>query len=1215
MPDVPTTALDEALAALPARPRVHQLAKAAGLTTKQLLPLLAARGITVTSVQAAVDGAVARELLGELVGGAPAAATTAPAPEVPAVPETPPILGAAISPLFLPPAAGETPARATPGDEATDEPAPRRRRGRTPRRAAESDDQATLESTTTDGADAGAPVADSTPPATAETTASTDTSSTDTTSTDTTGDDRGGDEDAAALDDEAGGRGRRRRRGRRGRGRVQDDDSTTTDADDTVGEDGGDAPATAPDSEADTDDAPEEVATGRTPRARRSRRRSGRGGQADTGDDASTDDAAGDDEDEDADRRPGSDGRPAEDSDRGGAARDDDGDDEKDDDEKDRDDKDGEEDDDRTGQGTRRRRRRRRRSTNDDAPHEDDPDNTVVHVREPRAPRTEVALQSAASAASEVQGIRGSTRLEAKRQRRRDSRDSSRRRPAILSEAEFLARRESVERVMAVRQRGDLAQVALLEDGGLVEHFVSRAGTASMIGSIFLGKVQNVLPSMEAAFVDIGRGRNAVLYAGEVNWELAGLHGKARRIETALSSGDTVLAQVSKDPVGHKGARLTTQISLPGRFLVYVPAGGATGISRKLPDTERKRLKGILDRIVPADAGVIIRTAAEGVPEEELIRDVERLTAQWQDITTRAEAKQAAPTQLSEEPDTLIKVIRDLFNSDISALVIDGEQAYDSVKQYVDQVAPELADRVSRYSGDHADVFAAYRVDEQIAKALERKVHLPSGGSLVIDRTEAMTVIDVNTGKYTGSGGNLEETVTKNNLEAAEEVVRQLRLRDIGGIIVVDFIDMVLEANRELVMRRLTECLGRDRSRHQVAEVTSLGLVQMTRKRMGTGLVEAFSEPCPTCHGRGVVLHDEPVDPATIEEAPQERRAPKARRGRGREVADTPPVRTVPVAAVRPPDLRGPKPRTRREETGEDLLELVADLDGRSSEGTPAGTDASHEIEPLDLTALGLDALIPEAEAELVDDGPATAVDAGPAEVPDAPTMELGADEVGAVEIAVPAGADATDDGERPGRGRRGARRGRPTQDDSWSRDAAASAAVAAVQSAGPSSLATVERPVRRSNRIAGAPDTSTDAEAGRADRSPVPETGTSGPSESAVATPAAAAATEPAAARPRRRRAAGRPAGAPATAAAVDIVLTPPTEVRVDPAPATPPPAAPGDSQQADTPQTDSQQTEAPQVGTDTPAAAAAPRRRRAASRPAGPAATVPAPDTAGPA
>jgi ribonuclease E len=364
---------------------------------------------------------------------------------------------------------------------------------------------------------------------------------------------------------------------------------------------------------------------------------------------------------------------------------------------------------------------------------------------------------------------------------------------------------------------------------------------------------------MEAAFVDIGKGRNAVLYAGEVNWSLLGKEGQPRRIETALKSGQTVLVQVTKDPVGHKGARLTSQISLPGRYLVYLPGGQTSGISRKLPDTERNRLKNLLKEILPEDAGVIIRTAAEGASEEELRRDVTRLTARWDDIEKKVEKGQA-PQMLYGEPDLMIKVIRDLFTEDFKKLVVSGDDAWDMVEGYVSHVAPDLMDRVERWTDD-TDAFASYRVDEQIAKALERKVWLPSGGSLIIERTEAMTVVDVNTGKFTGSGGNLEETVTKNNLEAAEEIVRQLRLRDIGGIIVVDFIDMVLESNRELVLRRVIECLGRDRTRHQVAEVTSLGLVQMTRKRIGTGLLEAFGEPCESCGGRGLHVHLEPVEP------------------------------------------------------------------------------------------------------------------------------------------------------------------------------------------------------------------------------------------------------------------------------------------------------------------------------------------------------------------
>ncbi|MGW4357106.1 Rne/Rng family ribonuclease, partial [Nocardia sp. NPDC004582] len=514
------------------------------------------------------------------------------------------------------------------------------------------------------------------------------------------------------------------------------------------------------------------------------------------------------------------------------------------------------------GSSSRRRRRRRRRKGGDDNEPEvsdDDPPNTVVHEREPRSKRR--------AQVDEVQGISGSTRLEAKRQRRRDGREAGRRRPPILTESEFLARREAVDRVMVVREKhfadhpASTTQVAVLEDNILVEHFVTSTGSASMVGNVYLGKVQNVLPSMEAAFVDIGRGRNGVLYAGEVNWEAAGLGGKERKIEQALKPGDTVLVQVSKDPVGHKGARLTTQISLAGRFLVYVPGGSSTGISRKLPDTERKRLKEILRDIVPQDAGVIIRTASEGVSETELARDVERLQATWRTIEEQSKNGSGAPKTLYEEPDLLVKVVRDLFNEDFSKLVIEGERAWTTVENYVRTVAPDMLARVERYDNNGVDVFGSLRIDEQLAKALDRKVWLPSGGTLVIDRTEAMTVIDVNTGKFTGSGGsNLEETVTRNNLEAAEEIVRQMRLRDIGGMIVVDFIDMVLESNRDLVLRRLTEALGRDRTRHQVSEVTSLGLVQMTRKKLGTGLVEAFSTTCETCHGRGILVHNYPVE-------------------------------------------------------------------------------------------------------------------------------------------------------------------------------------------------------------------------------------------------------------------------------------------------------------------------------------------------------------------
>ncbi|MCW8215993.1 Rne/Rng family ribonuclease [Streptomyces griseolus] len=513
-----------------------------------------------------------------------------------------------------------------------------------------------------------------------------------------------------------------------------------------------------------------------------------------------------------------------------------------------------------SGSSSSRRRRRRRRRSGDASGEEvntgaDDPERTVVKVREPRKKEAE---REPGTGFDEVQSIKGSTRMEAKKQRRREGREQGRRRVPIITEAEFLARREAVERVMVVRQSGERTQIGVLEDNVLVEHYVNKEQATSYVGNVYLGKVQNVLPSMEAAFVDIGKGRNAVLYAGEVNFEALGMAHGPRRIESALKSGQSVLVQVTKDPIGHKGARLTSQVSLPGRYLVYVPEGSMTGISRKLPDTERARLKTILKKIVPEDAGVIVRTAAEGASEDELRRDVERLQGQWDEIQKKAKGTTGsnAPTLLYGEPDMTVRVVRDIFNEDFSKVIVSGDDAWDTIHGYVSQVAPDLNDRLSRWTSE-VDVFATYRIDEQLMKALDRKVYLPSGGSLVIDKTEAMVVVDVNTGKFTGQGGNLEETVTKNNLEAAEEIVRQLRLRDLGGIVVVDFIDMVLESNRDLVLRRLLECLGRDRTKHQVAEVTSLGLVQMTRKRVGQGLLESFSETCVHCNGRGVIVHME----------------------------------------------------------------------------------------------------------------------------------------------------------------------------------------------------------------------------------------------------------------------------------------------------------------------------------------------------------------------
>jgi ribonuclease E len=446
------------------------------------------------------------------------------------------------------------------------------------------------------------------------------------------------------------------------------------------------------------------------------------------------------------------------------------------------------------------------------------------------------------------------------REDRREYRETYRRRGTIITEGEFLARRDEVKREMLVRQKGDRTQICVIEDGVMVEHYVNRNSSISYVGNVYLGKVQNVLPSMEAAFVDIGKGRNAVLYAGEVNWDAAGLEESApRKIETALKTGQPVLVQVTKDPIGQKGARLTSQISLPGRYVVYVPGGGMSGISRRLPEPERNRIKNILKGLVPEEAGVIVRTAAEGVSEEELTGDIQRLKAQWDEIYQKTQNPNFhPPVALYTEPDLAVRVIRDIFSEDFEILKVQGDQVHREISDYLGFIAPELSNKIEKYTGT-GDLFSEYRVDEQLAKAFDRKVYLPSGGSLVIDRTEAMVVIDVNTGKFIGKGGNLEETVTKNNLEAAEEIARQLRLRDLGGIVVIDFIDMILESNREAVMRRLVECLGRDRTKHQVAEVTSLGLVQLTRKRIGQGLIEAFSSTCDSCNGRGIHIHTEPV--------------------------------------------------------------------------------------------------------------------------------------------------------------------------------------------------------------------------------------------------------------------------------------------------------------------------------------------------------------------
>ena len=557
--------------------------------------------------------------------------------------------------------------------------------------------------------------------------------------------------------------------------------------------------------------------------------------------------------------------------------------------------------------GTTHRRRRRRRAKGEGVEAgetvEEDGVVTVVKVRPPRESsptRTERPARN-----NNRDRDRGGRSRDRDRRDRDDRapRDFTRRRGTIITEQEFLARRENVDREMLVRQTGDRTQIAVLEDKIMVEHYVNRNSNISYVGNVYLGRVQNVLPSMEAAFVDIGKGRNAVLYAGEVNWDAAGIaEGQTRKIEHVLKTGQSVLVQVTKDPIGQKGARLTSQISLPGRYLVYVPGGAMSGISRRLPDQERSRLKSILKNLIPEEAGVIVRTASEGASEEELERDVIRLKEQWEDIQEKAEnPSTSSPSLLYSEPDLTVRVIRDIFNEDFRRLIVQGDQAWDDINTYLGHIAPELTAKIEKWSGAR-DLFAENRIEEQLAKAFDRKVYLPSGGSLVIDRTEAMIVIDVNTGKFIGKGGNLEETVTKNNLEAAEEIARQLRLRDMGGIIVIDFIDMALESNRDQVLRRLVECLGRDRTKHQVAEVTSLGLVQMTRKRVGQGLIEAFSTTCESCGGRGIHIHSEPVRKVSLEKDMEQRYVPSSER----EAESEPEVERESGAEIEPIEALSP---------------------------------------------------------------------------------------------------------------------------------------------------------------------------------------------------------------------------------------------------------------------------------------------------------------------
>ena len=439
--------------------------------------------------------------------------------------------------------------------------------------------------------------------------------------------------------------------------------------------------------------------------------------------------------------------------------------------------------------------------------------------------------------------------------------------PVVLDE-ETLERRRGKERkgrpvgryLMAVHSRPHATQIAVLEGRSLIEHYVSRPADdmAQIHGNIYLGRVQNVLPGMEAAFVDIGTPKNAVLYRGDVQYDPEDVDEKgaptSARIEELLRPGQTVLCQVTKNPIGTKGARLTQEVSIAGRFVVLIPRSTTYGISKRLADDERKRLRRILDEVRPEGHGLIVRTAAEGATAEELRRDVERLKRQWAQIEDLA-GRSRAPCLLYREPTLAVRVIREEFNRDYRGVILDDPDLYKEVREYVEALIPELADRIELYDEPGLPLFERQHIHEQLHKALDRKVWLPSGGSLIIERTEALTVIDVNTGKNVGTS-NLEATVFANNLEAADEIARQLRLRDIGGIIVIDFIDMEIRKNREEVLRVFKDALARDKTRTQVFDMSELGLVEMTRKRISEGLVESFSATCPTCAGRGIVLDD-----------------------------------------------------------------------------------------------------------------------------------------------------------------------------------------------------------------------------------------------------------------------------------------------------------------------------------------------------------------------
>jgi ribonuclease E len=434
--------------------------------------------------------------------------------------------------------------------------------------------------------------------------------------------------------------------------------------------------------------------------------------------------------------------------------------------------------------------------------------------------------------------------------RTKSSRSSQRRRPPI----EIVEPPETARKQMLVRRSPHQTQIVVLEGPVLVEHYVARSDRQSLVGNVYVGKVRNVLPGMEAAFVDFGEGKNGVVYAGDIEYKEFDLKGKPRRIENVLKAGDPVLVQVVKDAMGHKGARLTNQISLAGRYLVLAPNEEVRGISRRLPDEERRRLREIVAELKPEGTGIIVRTAAEGATKDDIAGDIDRLKKTWRRIDEDRNTA-SVPSVIYEEPPLVLRVIREHFTKDFKRLLIDDKQTHTQVLDYLSGTEADLVDKVTLYE-DELALFERYHVEDQLRKALDRKVWLPSGGHLVIDRTEALTVVDVNTGRFVGTT-NLEETVLQNNLESAEEIARQLRLRDIGGIIVIDFIDMEDQRNQEAVLRRLREHLAKDKTRTQVFDVSHLGLVEMTRKNVSAGLLESFSEVCPQCSGRGVLLHEE----------------------------------------------------------------------------------------------------------------------------------------------------------------------------------------------------------------------------------------------------------------------------------------------------------------------------------------------------------------------